>query len=286
MKVGISGVNIDFNCINRTFFETRLAEYFCDFEGSPNMILSSVINNKLVPPKGSPVKSYRDSALYRADGEYYSRIFYSPNRIVYSTSDYSDVLIELCESFTGPFSFPEREYIATSEAFNNRLSFLNGIMLHSSAITYKGRALCFSAICGTGKSTHASLWKKCYGEDVEYINDDKPSIVLNDGNNPNSCGNPWSGKTDINHNICAPLAALVFLSRASENCVKRLSPDKAYYFLVNNSFRPYYDPAVGENSLAVSAKLVEIVPAYMLMCTPNESAVREIKKILDEDEVL
>ncbi len=284
MKVSISGVTIDFTCIDEAFFDMRLAEYLCDFSGAPHMKLTSVLNNELTKPEGVPVKCYKDSSLFNISGEYYSRIFYSSNRKVYSTEDYSDVLIELRESSAGPFTFTEREYIATCEAFNNRLSFLDGIILHSSAISYKGQGLCFSAICGTGKSTHASLWKKCFADDVEYINDDKPSIVLS-GGRALTYGNPWSGKTDINHNVCAPLAALVFLSRAHENSAHRLSGDKAYYFLVNNTFRPYYDSVVGENNLSISAKLIETVPAYLLKCTPDEGAVYEIKKILDEDEV-
>lgn len=39
-----------------------------------------------------------------------------------------------------------------------------------------GKAYMFSAPSGTGKSTHAKLWRDCFGDRVTMINDDKPLI--------------------------------------------------------------------------------------------------------------
>lgn len=53
-------------------------------------------------------------------------------------------------------------------------------LMHGVVISWKGRGYMFTAPSGTGKSTHASLWKKYLGDDVEIINGDKPILNICD----------------------------------------------------------------------------------------------------------
>ena len=56
-------------------------------------------------------------------------------------------------------------------------------LMHGVVVSWKDRGYMFTAPSGTGKSTHAALWKKYLGDDVEIINGDKPilNICCNDG---------------------------------------------------------------------------------------------------------
>ena len=47
-------------------------------------------------------------------------------------------------------------------------------LMHGSALCMDDRAYIFTAPSGTGKSTHARLWREIYGDRVRMINDDKP----------------------------------------------------------------------------------------------------------------
>lgn len=74
-------------------------------------------------------------------------------------------------------SMDECEYIWTGADFYRRLLNFDGLMLHASALAYEGRSYLFSASCGTGKSTHARLWRQHFGRNqVSIINDDKPAL--------------------------------------------------------------------------------------------------------------
>ena len=69
------------------------------------------------------------------------------------------VFSDFCEE--NPHLTPaECEYLIAGSAFYHHLVDFGGIMLHSSAVAYKGEAYLFSANSGTGKSTHTSLWLK------------------------------------------------------------------------------------------------------------------------------
>ena len=50
------------------------------------------------------------------------------------------------------------EYMLMGTAFYKELLNYNGCLLHASAVVVDNEAFLFSADCGTGKSTHTSLW--------------------------------------------------------------------------------------------------------------------------------
>lgn len=56
-------------------------------------------------------------------------------------------------------------------------------LMHGVVVSWKDTGYMFTAPSGTGKSTHAALWKKYLGDEVEIINGDKPilNICCSDG---------------------------------------------------------------------------------------------------------
>ncbi len=176
-------------------------------------------------------------------------------------------------------SLKDFEYLSTGEAFANRLAHLGGLVMHGSAISYEGKGIVFSAPSGTGKSTHAGLWKKQYGERVIHINDDKPAIRF-DGGVPVVYGTPWSGKTDTNTNNSAPLKAIVFLKQAPENRIQPLSVADALTHIYRETVRPFYDEALGMKVLETAERLIQSVPLYLLECTISSEAVELVKNTM------
>ncbi len=113
------------------------------------------------------------------------------------------------------------ENFAYSCRFNKAIIKKNAMLIHSSAIIYQGRAYLFSAASGVGKSTHTRLWKQAFGDDVTYINDDKPVVRIKDG----KCivyGTPFDGGSGVTNNISAPLGGIIFLERGEENSIIKL----------------------------------------------------------------
>ena len=105
------------------------------------------------------------------------------------------------------------------------------------------------------------------------INDDRPAIRF-DGGQPILYGTPWSGKSNLNHNIHAPLTAVVFLEQAPENRLERLSPADAYFGMATGVVRPLFDEALGTQMLDAVERVLNTVPMYRLSCTISREAVQ------------
>lgn len=186
--------------------------------------------------------------------------------------DYPDRAIERWGELAPHFNDESKEYMSFGTSFYKGLINFEGIMLHSSAVVYEGKAYLFSAKSGTGKSTHTQLWLKHFGEDKAYIlNDDKPAIRKIDGRYY-ACGTPFSGKVDMSRNEQVPLQAICVIKRGTENKISKLDMDEALYSILNQTLRPAGETAMIE-VLDIIDGIVKEVPVYELYCNISEEAV-------------
>ena len=155
-----------------------------------------------------------------------------------------------------------------------------GFFLHCSCLRYKGEAIIFTAPSGTGKSTHAALWRKHFGSDVEMINDDKPLVREKDGRFV-IYGTPWNGKHGIGANISAPIKAIVFLAQAPENRAEPMEPIQALSLLLQQTVLPS-NRAQMSALLDMLGDLLETVSVYRLGCTISDEAVTTIHDLIYE----
>ncbi len=160
------------------------------------------------------------------------------------------------------------------------LPYHNRLVLHSSALSCDNHGIAFSAPSGTGKSTHANTWKRLFPSCVA-INDDTP-IVYNDGSGYRLYGSPWSGKTEINANISAPLNAIVCLKQDSVNHIEKIPPRMSMPFLLHE-VRTTPLNIREEHKLSLLSDIIASTNIYMLGCRPDEEAAIICKdKILKE----
>ena len=157
-----------------------------------------------------------------------------------------------------------------------------GFFLHCSCLRYKGEAIIFTAPSGTGKSTHASLWRKRFGGEVEMINDDKPLVREKDGRFY-IYGTPWRGKHGIGSNISAPIRAIVYIRQADENIAEDISPFEALSLILQQTVMPS-DKSALSALLDLLGRLMENVQMYKLGCTISDDAVTAVyDKIYNSD---
>lgn len=155
-------------------------------------------------------------------------------------------------------------------------------MLHSSAVSFDGQGLLFAATSGTGKSTHAGLWKDVFGERVTIINDDKPLISV-ETNEITVYGTPWSGKHSLQSNTVAPVKVIFLLERGEKNSVERVSFREAYPKVLNQVYRPK-DPRLLHKTLGMVNEFMKNVPVYRLKCNISEEAVWTAYSVLEDME--
>ena len=153
----------------------------------------------------------------------------------------------------------------------------NGAIVHSSSIAVDNKGLLFSALSGTGKSTHTGLWLKHVPGTV-IVNDDKPIIRFED-DIPYLYGAPWSGKNTIHKNMRVPMKALIFIERAETCSLTPMNPLDAVWQLLDAVIKPSI-PELAEKNMDFICRLVEKVPIYLLRCNISEDAVNVAKEAL------
>ena len=149
----------------------------------------------------------------------------------------------------------------------------NGVVLfHGSAIAVDGEAYIFTAPSGTGKSTHAALWREYLGERAVMINDDKPLIrIAEDG--AFVYGTPYNGKHKLGTNAYAPLRAICVLERGEQNAICEIDAREAYKTVVQQTLRPRSGEALAR-TLALIDELKKHVRFYRLSCNMNIEAAK------------
>ena len=173
------------------------------------------------------------------------------------------------------------EYMSTGASFYNQLLRFGGMLLHASAVMMDGKAYLFSAPCGTGKSTHTSLWKKAFGEDrAQILNDDKPALRFEDGK-WYAYGTPWSGKTDQNLNARAELAGICMLCRSENNWIEPFGGKNAVFEILEQTARPG-SPQARMIILELLNKLLTHVPVWKMGCNMDVEAAQLSHKTMFE----
>ncbi|MBO5927474.1 MAG: hypothetical protein J6Q32_01300 [Clostridia bacterium] len=193
--------------------------------------------------------------------------------------------IEREKSACYPEDYPESylETLALSRIFSSKLlSQYQGMLFHCSSVKYNGNAYLFTAPSGTGKSTHASYWKRLLGDKAVIINDDKPIIRRINGKFY-LFGSPWNGKHHIGVNDYAPLKAICVLTRGEQNSIEKINAEKAIPVLLEQTVRP--------SNAEDMFKLLDLIDAivkesglYLLKCNIDpESAKVSFKGMVGED---
>lgn len=190
-----------------------------------------------------------------------------------------EITIYLSDSFLeqksreNPQITPEMgEYIYTGSVFYSGLILFGGFMLHASAVLMDSKAYIFSASSGVGKSTHTAMWQKVFGKDrAKILNDDKPAIRIEE-DGIFAFGTPWSGKTDLNINVKAPIAGICFLERGKINKIRRENGGAVIAKMLAQTIRPY-DEKDMDMLLGHLDRVLREIPVYTLSCDISEEAV-------------
>lgn len=186
--------------------------------------------------------------------------------------------------FTGR-SFPvmmDSRYMWSSVSLAQLLLSQNAFFIHSSFIKAGGKAVLFSAPCGTGKSTQAALWEKY--RSAEVINGDKAGILVENG--VYACGVPFCGTSGICKNQNLPLGAIVFLSQSPQNHIRRCGGTDALQKIIKNTYLDYTAPDESRKFVDIAIEIINSVPVYDFGCTPDEDAVIVLEKTLKAEGVI
>lgn len=211
-------------------------------------------------------ETHNDFKDYQCDGE--------PEFTIKCTKEYLKTkklaILEKNPENEYSYYYLEKRYIL----FNLSINLLdrNCMKLHSSALSYKGQGVLFTAPSGTGKSTHSRLWREAFGNDVIMVNDDMPYLSIEDDVVLIN-GYPYMGKHKIGNNMSVKLKAIVILRRGEENKIVPISRKDAFKFLATQT-AIYGDNKLIAKSFSLLDKITNMVDLYYLECNTNDSAAK------------
>ena len=157
------------------------------------------------------------------------------------------------------------ELSAVYRKIADRMIDYDTLLFHGSVVSVDGQGYLFTALSGTGKSTHTGLWRQVFGDRAVMVNDDKVFLQLRQ-NSVWAFGSPWTGKHGIGTNISAPLKGICFLQRGTENIIQKADPQKWLPELIHQCFLPE------ERYLPLVSRLAQSIPLWEMTCTKDPQA--------------
>lgn len=147
---------------------------------------------------------------------------------------------------------------------------LNGTpMFHGVAVEHSGRGIIFTAVSGTGKTTHADFWVENHGAII--LNGDSP-IINNTGEKPIIVSCPWCGSSKISVNKEVALDSVVVIKRGEANSIRRLSGFEAVGMLLSSIRYPAWDGNFVDIAFKQLERLCKSVNIFELTCLPEPEA--------------
>lgn len=144
------------------------------------------------------------------------------------------------------------------------------VSIHAAAVYNNGQAYLFMGASGTGKSTHASLWRR-YIPRTGLLNDDNPTVRLVNGK-AYAYGTPWSGKTACYKNLSFPIGGMVRLYQASANKFCRQDGTDAFVALYPGCSVIAEDERLRNSLYDTLARLADTTVIGTMECLPDEMA--------------
>ena len=168
--------------------------------------------------------------------------------------------------------FPDSylETLAVYRRIAERMPDYDTVLFHGSCVSVDGTGYLFTARSGTGKSTHARLWRELLGERAVMVNDDKPLIRVGESSAV-IYGTPWNGKHHLGSNISVPLKAVCILKRGESNRIEPLGADEAYPEMLQQAYRPMDRDAM-RKTLSLLDRLSGSVRFWRLFCNTDIEA--------------
>lgn len=164
------------------------------------------------------------------------------------------------------------ELTAFYDKFLAWLPLQDSFFLHASLIEANSQGVAFTALSGTGKSTHTALWKKLLGDNMQVINGDKP-IIRFINNVPYGYGTPWNGKEHWGINGKVAVNHLCFIERAKTNSCEKMTAKQTLEHIFSQIFIPN-DPLAAANTLSLLDRLLNSCCIWNIKCNTELEAAK------------
>lgn len=184
----------------------------------------------------------------------------------YVNKDWNEItLIEDYSKSSGNMAFEYLGNIFPAFGINHEI-----LSFHGALIEYQGNGIVISAPSGTGKTTHARLWRDY--KKALIINGDKV-ICKKIHNIWHGFGLPWSGTSGEQINRKVPLKAFVILQRGKKNKAMKILDNCSLGLVLPNLQCPTWDNKMVSKVLCLLDDFLSNIPVIKLECCPDKESV-------------
>lgn len=153
----------------------------------------------------------------------------------------------------------------------------NCLTFHSVLLESENRGIVLCAPSGTGKTTHARLWRDY--KNALILNGDRTTCRFENGKWI-GFSLPWSGTSGEIINRSVTLSAVVILEQGEVNRAERLYGLDAFGPLMQNLRIPVWDRDLSEKAFSLLDNIMTDVPVYRLICRPDPEAAEVLDQAL------
>ncbi|VEU82920.1 hypothetical protein [Acholeplasma hippikon] len=257
-KYLIAGIKIEFNYQYDKFFKNNIEKYA--YEGNDiDHTINVHFNDVLEAPQGENFFVFSKSV-----SGYKAYMLYDENlrniNLWIDLDAFNDAAVA--------------EYIYAGMIFMYLAQRRGLVAVSGTAINYQDDVLLFVAPAGTGKTTHAMMWKENFTNEVEFITDLKPLLYVND-NAVYVYSTPFS-ELNTNKFENNKVKAIIYLNRGAGEHIKVLDKKEGLSLLTDNTIKP----AAGKiTDIKDTLKLInELTPAYLFDVSLNKKSPIVAKK--------
>ena len=153
-------------------------------------------------------------------------------------------------------------------------------VFHGAVLALNGEAYAFTARSGVGKTTHTGLWISEFGDEVHYLNGDKPIIRIIDGK-AYAHGTPWRGKEGYGVNESLPLCGIALLGRGTVNEARVIDPSSGVLRLFGQIYLPKDQESL-KLTMRLADSLVKATKLVELKCNMDPEAAHVSRRALTD----
>lgn len=157
------------------------------------------------------------------------------------------------------------------------------LFLHASQVVIDGKGIVFTAPSGTGKTTQAKLWQR-YME-ADWVCNDR-TLFHKEGNVWHTFGYPMDGSEPVCSNVVNQLGCIVLLKQGIVNQVTKLKVGQAIRALMEQMVLDCWNAEARVEAMELLLELLQDIPVYQQICTPDFEAVQTLREKLLQDGVI
>lgn len=150
----------------------------------------------------------------------------------------------------------------------------NGVILHSSGVSFDDKGFIFCGKSGAGKTTISNLFIQ---SGYATLLTDEALIIRKHDNSIKIFGSPWKGSGDnIYCNSSSSLHHIYFISHGKTNSCTEVDKCKAISILMKQAFPYFWDRTLMLRSFSLMTEITNSIPCSSLHFLPNKTIVRFI----------